>query len=347
MTTTTQTADTRRITEHVFAAGDGRRLTLLHATGDSPPTRGPVLLVHGAGVRANIFMAPVRVTVVDALLAAGYDVWLENWRASTDCVSCEWFLDDAAVHDHPVAVREVLQHTGTDSLQALVHCQGSTSFVMSAVAGLMPEVTTIVSNAVSLHPVIPRVSELKIRYATPLVAKFAPYFNPQWGRDEPGRNPALFRTLVRLTHHECSNDVCRMVSFTYGTGFPTLWSHDNISVETHDWLSHEFGRVPLTFFDQMNRSVRRGHLVPTGRYDELPGNLISAPPATDARFVLFAGADNRCFSAESQQRTFDFLDAHRPGHHAVHIVPGYGHLDMFMGDGAATDVFPTIIDELE
>jgi hypothetical protein len=37
--------------------------------------------------------------------------------------------------------------------------------MMSAVAGLVPQVTTIVANAVSLHPVIPAWSRLKIGYA--------------------------------------------------------------------------------------------------------------------------------------------------------------------------------------
>lgn len=336
-----------RFDQHAFDAADGRRLTLLHATSDREPTRGPVLLVHGAGVRANVFLAPVRVTIVDALLDAGYDVWLENWRASIDLAACEWYLDDAAVLDHPVAVREVLDRTGADTTQAIVHCQGSTSFTMAAVAGLLPEVTTIVSNAVSLHPVVPRISELKGDYAVPLIARFTPYFNPQWGRDEPGWRAALFRTLVRLTHHECSNDVCRMVSFTYGTGFPTLWSHDNISVETHDWLTHEFARVPLTFFLQMRDCIRRGSLVPTGRYDQLPADLVAEAPRTDARFALFAGEDNACFLAESQERTYDYLDGHRPGRDSLHVVPGYGHLDMFMGDRAADDVFPLMIGELE
>jgi hypothetical protein len=328
-------------------AGDGRRLTLRHAVGDRPPTRGPVLLVHGAGVRANIFMAPVEVTLVDDLLGAGYDVWLANWRASIDLAPCEWTLDDAAVHDHPALVRAVLDGTGADTLQAVVHCQGSTSFVMSAVAGLLPQVTTIVSNAVSLHPVIPRISELKLRVVTPAVARITPYMNPQWGLDAPGFVPKLFRSLTRVFHHECSNDVCKMVSFTYGTGFPTLWSHDNLSPTTHEWVKREFADVPLTFFGQMGACVARGHLVSLSEHPELPRSLVADRPATDARFVLLAGEDNRCFLAESQRRTFEFLDHHAPGRHALHVVPGYGHLDMFMGSNAHRDVFPTILEELE
>jgi pimeloyl-ACP methyl ester carboxylesterase len=330
-----------------FEAGDGRALNLVHVEGPRPPTRGPLLMVHGAGVRANVFRPPVERSMVDVLLDAGWDIWLENWRASIDLEPARWTLDQAAVLDHPPAVRTVLEHTGGDELKAVVHCQGSTSFVMSAVAGLLPQVTTIVSNAVSLHPVIPSFSELKIRAIAPLIARLTPWIDPQWGLGPPDAVARAIVGLVKLTHHECDNPVCRMVSFTYGTGFPTLWSHENLNDATHEWVKHEFAKVPFTFFAQMARSVAQGHLVPVEGRPELPEDLVAEPPKTDARFVLLAGADNHCFLAESQRRTFEFLDRHRPNHHALHVLPGYGHLDVFMGKRAAHDIGPTIIEELE
>ena len=65
-------------------ADDGTVLNLHHVTGERPATRGPVVLVHGAGVRANIFRPPGQTTLVDMLVDDGWDVWLENWRASID-----------------------------------------------------------------------------------------------------------------------------------------------------------------------------------------------------------------------------------------------------------------------
>jgi len=329
-----------------FQAGDGRALNLVHVEGEREPTRGPVLLVHGAGVRANIFRAPVDTTLVDLLVDAGWDVWMENWRASVDVEPSPWTLDDAAVLDHPAAVRTVLDQTRADDLKAVVHCQGSTSFTMSAVAGLVPEVSTVVTNAVSLHPVIPPVSRVKMRVATPIMARLTPYLDPSWGLGPPNLVARALVALVRLTHHECDNTVCRMASFTYGTGFPCLWSHANLNDATHEWMKQEFAKVPLTFFAQMARSVVQGHLVPVGSRRELPESFVAQPPQTDARFVFLSGEDNRCFLPESQRRTYRFFEHHRPGHHALHVFPGYGHLDMFMGKQAAADVHPTILEEL-
>jgi pimeloyl-ACP methyl ester carboxylesterase len=331
-----------------FTAGDGIKLNLLHVRGRREPTKPPVLLVHGAGVRANIFRAPSGRTLVDELVDQGWDVWLENWRASIDVPRRRWTLDDAAVHDHPAAVRTVLEHTRADEVRAVIHCQGSTSFMMSAVAGLVPDVSVVVSNAVSLHPVVNRLAKLKLRWMIPPTARVMGYLDPQWGATgAPGVLPKLITGYVRATHHECDNLVCKLASFTYGTGEPTLWRHENLNRETHEWLSDEFADVPLSFFEQILESVEAGHLVAADHHPELPRSFVDGPPNTKARFAFFAGALNACFEPESQLRTQAWFDRHEPGRHTVTVVPDYGHLDIFMGAHAARDVFPDMISELE
>ncbi len=306
-----------------------------------------MLLVHGAGVRANIFRAPTAANLVDVLIASGFDVWLENWRASIDLTPNLWTLDQAAVHDHPLAVRTVCERTGTSELKAIIHCQGSTSFTMSVVAGLVPEVKTVISNAVSLHPIIPAFSRFKITYATPLLRLVTDYLNPQWGLRAPTWTAKLVNLLVRLTHWECSNPVCKEVSFTYGSGRPALWRHENLDEATHEWLKWEFAQVPLTFFAQMKRCVECGHLVSVSGFKELPADFIGQPPATDARFAFFAGENNLCFLPESQVKTYRYFDQQRRNYHSLYTLAGYGHLDVFMGANAARDVFPLMLAELD
>jgi hypothetical protein len=331
-----------------FTAADGFVCNVINVRGETAPSKPPVLLVHGAGVRANIFRAPSGSTLVDALIDAGHDVWMENWRASIDVPHNTWTLDQAAVLDHPAAVRTVLEQAGSDELRAVIHCQGSTSFMMSAVAGLVPEVTTIVSNAVSLHPVVSRLAGLKLRYVVPQVSRALGYLNPQWGESGyPWVLPKMVGAWVKLTHHECDNDVCKLASYTYGAGKPTLWRHENLNDATHAWLRREFADVPLTFFKQIRRCVAAGRLLAVEGRPELPADFTRQPAQTDARFVFLAGELNDCFLPESQQRTFDWFDRQAPGRHGLHRLPGYGHLDVFMGKDAAKDVFPTIIAELE
>jgi hypothetical protein len=329
-----------------LVALDGRPLTLVHVTGRAAPTRGPVLLVHGAGVRAELFRPPTERTFVDALLDEGWDVWLLNWRASIDLDPVSWTLDEAAAYDHPAAVRAVLAHTGATSLKAVVHCQGATSFTLAAVSGLLPEVDTVITNAVSLHPVVPRWSQAKMAGLVPLLRPFTPVVSPAWGDRPTGLLPRAMTTFVRATHRECDNAVCRMVSFTYGSGFPALWSHAHLDDATHDWLRGEFAEVPLSFFAQMARGVAAGHLVPVSGIPSLPSSFVAQAPQTDARFVFVAGMRNRCFLPDSQQRSYDFFDRHRPGRDALHLLPDYGHLDVFLGRRAASDTYPMLLQEL-
>lgn len=330
-----------------FIAGDGLRCNLIRVQGDRPPTMGPVMLVHGAGVRANLFRPPVPETLVDYLIRHGYDVWLENWRASIDLPPNEWTLDQAALYDHPEAVRTVVRETGADRVKAFVHCQGSCSFVMSAVAGLLPQVDTIVSNAVSLHTRVPLGSRFKLAVVAPVTQRMTAYLDPRWGLHAPTLPAKLVTAMGNLTHRSCDNAVCRQVSFTYGSGDPALWLHANLSDETHGWIAGEFGHVPLSFFRQMGRCVRHGHLVSVDGLRGLPDDYVAAGPMTDARFALIAGARNRCFHPASQAASFAHLERHRPGFHSLHVVPGYGHLDLLLGQNAARDVFPLILSELE
>jgi pimeloyl-ACP methyl ester carboxylesterase len=331
-----------------FTTPDGFELNVINVRGEREPTREPVLLVHGAGVRANIFRAPVESTLVDALLAKGYDVWLENWRASIDFTPNRWTLDQAALYDHPAAVKTVVSETGQDRIKAVIHCQGSTSFAMSACAGLVPEVDTIVTNAVSLHTVVPSWSVAKSRYAVPLVRRLFSYLNPGWGDHAPDAKSKALTAVVKAVHHECQSTVCKLVSFTYGSGFPALWRHENLNDETHDtWLASEFGNVPLSFFQQMARCIDKGHLVSYEGLPGLPDDYVAQEPQTEARFAFFAGELNRCFLAESQRQSYEFFSGHRPGYHSLHVLPGYSHLDMFFGRNAARDVLPLMVAELE
>jgi pimeloyl-ACP methyl ester carboxylesterase len=343
----TVTAATRHQERTIpFTAGDGLKLNLVNVRGDPEPIKGPVLVLHGAGVSANIFRPPNQRTLIDALVDAGYDVWLENWRGSVAFPQTQWTLDETAVFDHPAAVRRVLEETGWDRIKAIVHCQGSTGFFMALVAGLMPQVTTVVSSAVSLHTVIPTLSKVKMR-CVGLFSYMSDYMNPQWGLHAPTVPAKLIDLIVRLTHHECDNPVCKHVSLTYGAGFPSLWRHENLSEDTHEWIKGQFAECPMSFFLQMRQCVRAGHLVAVDGRRELPPHVLAAPPQTEARMAFVAGAANQCFLPESQIRTFQYFDGLRNNYHSLHIFEGYSHIDPFIGKNAAVDVFPTIIRELD
>ncbi len=324
-------------------------LTLHHIRGSDVAIRGPVLLIPGGGVRANLFYgAPRRPTLVEVLVEHGYDVWLENWRASIDLPPRDYTLDEGAVYDHPAAVAAVKRETGAETIKAIAQCQGSTSLTMSAIAGLVPEITTVVSNAVSLFVKVPRTSEIKLHAFVPLCSIRMEGLDSQWAVRAPS---ALATGVARYAHlvrgRDCDNDVCQLANYMYGTGRDVLWRHENLDSDTHEWVAREFGWCPFSLLKQIGRAQRSGYISPAGGIPRLPPSLVDMEPRTDARFAFFAGAANRLFLPESQRRSFEHFDKFRPGYHSYHELPGLTHLDVMFGKNSARDVFPLIVQELD
>ena len=325
-----------------FKAFDGFECNLWRLKHNGSKHRGPVMLVHGAGVRANIFNPPNEINLLDMLADAGYDVFLENWRGSIELPPNKWDLDVVAKNDHPAAIQKVCEVTGAVNCKAIIHCQGSTSFMISAVLGLVPQVKTIVTNAVSLHPVVPAWSKVKLNVILEMVAPATDYLNPQWGNDAPDLRAKFFKGLVLATHYEKDTTVGKFVSFTYGAGVPALWELNNLNDQTKHWIENEFGPVPISFFRHIRKGVNYGSLV------SADGTIHYADvtPQTDARFIFFAGKLNKCFKSESQVNSFNYFNKLKPDFHKLYVYDTYSHLDIFFGKNAHNDIFPTMIAEL-
>jgi hypothetical protein len=222
----------------------------------------------------------------------------------------------------------------------------------------------VVSNSVSLHPVVPPRAELKLRVVGPIVAWLTDYLDPQSGRwtfglrDLFGRHPIrAARTLllttplrlwVALTHHDCHSMVCRMSSFCYGEGDSVMWSHTNISPEVHSWMKDEFSWVPTLFFRQIGRSTMARRLVPMGVDDRLRG--LTDPthkPQTEAKITFMTGLDNHCFEPQSQLLSYRHMTAWHPGRHQLLEIPGCGHMDLWFSKRSPSEVFPRVVEALE
>jgi pimeloyl-ACP methyl ester carboxylesterase len=329
-----------------FPARDGFMLNFKRLRPESGGDGEPLLLVPGTGVRANLFNPPTD-NLLKLLTKRGFDLWMLNWRSSIDLPWVRYTLDDAAVLDMPSAVGELRKRTGVDKVKALIHCQGSCAFMMAITAGLLPDVSLVISNSVALHPVMPWQARLKL----PLAVAFLNYekirgINPQWGVHAPRLLPKMLTWFINATHHECDNAVCKQTSFMYGYGHPTLWRHENLNDATHEWIKGEFGQVPMSYYGQIADSSAAGEMVSTGKYPELPPLFTAEAPQTDARFVFMTGDRNQTFLPSGMGRTFEYFDRYAPGRHTFQKLAGYGHLDVFIGEHSNRDVSPFILDEL-
>ncbi len=292
---------------------------------------------------------PVGVTIVDYLLDLGYDVWVESWRASIDLPANSYTLDQAARFDHPAAVATVLAATGAESLRAVVHCQGSISFMMAAAAGLLPAntVSHVVSSAISLFFDVPAATWVKQRAVLPLVKVLGTGGDPQWGIRSQTPAAAALAWLSRRAERPCGNGPCQLANYLFGSGWDVLLRHANVDDAVHAWSARELGYTPFSLIEQVADSCRYGHIVPSaGAEPGTPASYLRKVAKTDTRFTLIAGDHNRMFKPIGQKQACEFL--RQCGLHADFVaLPGYGHLDTFWGANAATEVFPIVRDGLE
>jgi hypothetical protein len=334
----------------------------LRLAGGGEPDGEPVLLIPGSGVRANMFYGqPGHGSLAEYLLALGYDVWVENWRASIDLPPNSYTLDDAARFDHPAAIDVVLEQTGrTDGkLRTVVHCQGSVGFLMAYVAGYLDgKVSHVVSSAVSLFPEVRWDTWLKQRVARPMVDLTTPWMDAQWGLRSDTPIGSLFGVLARYTERPCGNPPCQVANFMYGSGWDTLLLHkdaegrDWLDPDVHEWSARELGATPMSFIDQICESSRYGHIVPAQPRDPAwPSNYLAVPEplaAADQRahFTFIAGDQNRMWRWQGQEKAARFMREFHECASCFVGLPGFGHLDSLWGREAPARVFPVIADGL-
>jgi hypothetical protein len=327
------------------------------------PTLGPVLLVPGSGVRAEMYYGqPVGPSCAEYLLGLGYDVWVETWRASIDLPPNDYTLDHAAMHDHPQAVRKILSVCDAESpgqrpsLKAIVHCQGSISFMMAAVAGWIdPRVTHIVSSAVSLFIDVTESTWLKQRLAMPVVAGMFDGLDAQWGIRPITPRAGVFAALAKKMERPCGNPTCQVANYMYGSGWDVLFRHLDdagnpwVADAVHEWAGREVGYTPLSLIAQVAQSSRHGYIVPSPTPPpRTPPAYLADPPRTQAQITFIAGDHNNMFRWQGQHRAAHFFDESvGPGQTDFVVLPGFGHLDTFWARDAPAVSFPVIKAGLE
>jgi cholesterol oxidase len=329
---------------HPFRTDDGVELLLTRYRGGD---RGPVMVSHGLGVSSKIFtIDTIETTLAEYLFAAGFDVWLLDYRASIDlpASATQFTADDVARYDYPAAVATIRDRSGAASVQAMVHCFGSATFTMAMLTGLQG-VRSAVCSQVSAHMVVPELPRLKAGLHVPSVLeRLRVRSMDAMARTDEDWFEKLFDRALQLYPEQaaehCDSAVCHRISFIYSL----LYEHAQLNTATHDALHEMFGIASMASLDQITEMVRAGHVVTAnGSDDYLPHLDRMAIPVT---FVH--GAENDCFLPESTAITYAALRAANPGvSYNRHVVPGYGHIDCMFGKDASRDVYPLIRRHLE
>ncbi len=332
------------------ATADGVTVRLTRFNGGS---YGPVLLAHGLAVSSEIFWTDlIETNLVEYLTAHGYDVWLLDLRVSIalDSAKTQSTADQVARFDHPAAVDFVLAKTGAPSLQAVVHCYGSNTFVMAMLAGYIPreKVRSIVCSQVAAHLKNGNLARFEAGLHLPgLLDKLGIESLTAYVDTHADWKDRFFDQALRLEHvpaHEhCHSAVCHRVTFM----FSLLYQHENLGDRVHDNLHELFGVANITSFEQLTAMVRKGHVV-----DAHGADVYIGPKSNLERLKLpmrfIFGTENHCYLPASTEETLELLTAtNGPGLYDRVPLEGYGHLDSIFGANAVNDVYPHILGHLE
>jgi cholesterol oxidase len=339
------------VTTHYFNTADGLGLSMLRFTrggeGDA------VMVIHGLTTSTDMFVMPEHDNLVSCLLDAGYDVWCLDCRMSNrhsyNLGYHRYNLDDVALFDYPPAIELVRSHIGDRPLHVIAHCLGSASFAMALFGRAIDGIASLVANSVALTPRVPRWSGVKIAVAPRLIelAGFQ-YVNPRWSED-PWLTPGKVTSkVVSFFHRECDVPACHMLSLMWGTGWPALYSHENLDERTHRRSGDLYGPTTMHYFRHVRKMIRAGNTAVKyepgdPRYASLPDDYFGHAREIETPVLFTTGANNNVFRDSN-------IDCHSRlrelgcTQHELKVFPGYGHQDVFMGKDVARDVFPALLD---
>jgi len=340
-------------TVHPFTTADGLSLNLTRfSRGTSDDV---VLVVHGLTSSSDMFIMPEHQNLVQTLLDEGFpDVWTLDYRGSCrfpyNLARSRYNFDDIALFDHPAAIAELRRHIGPHRrIHVIAHCVGALTMAMSLFGKTVQGVSSVILNSVALTPCVPGWSGLKLALG-PWASDYLlgiEYYNPSWRRQPGWSVGKLIAMGAGLLHQECDSPECHMLSFMWGTGRPALFNHENMLKVTHDRLGDLFGGVDVHYYRHVHKMVSADNTAVkfepgNRRYGALPDNYFDHAADMRTPILFIQGQDNRVF-ADSNIRCHERLEQIVPGRHRLHVFPGYGHQDIFMGKNVANDVFPHLI----
>src|SRR3954470_536961 len=308
-------------------------------------TKGPLILAPGYGNAARAFaIDTVPKNWVQYLGERGYDVWLLDYRASPDLPSSftQFTVDDIATRDWPAAVDTVRRETGTDEIQAMGHCVGGLSLFM-AIGGGMQGVRSATFSSLAGHPIPTPGNQARAyaRMATVLKTLGVKRLDVEY---DPKRldGKVVERVMKTMPYRHIYDDpVARRIYFVYGD----VYRYENINRPTMERaVPGFFGGGNMTFFEHISLMIRASEARDANGADAYWSNL----DAFEFPISFITGEHNRMFVPKGLQRSYDTLRrAHGPHNYVHHVIPDYAHLDLWLGENAERDVWPTALAELE
>ncbi|KAL7948027.1 hypothetical protein V8C42DRAFT_272577 [Trichoderma barbatum] len=358
---------------YVVVAGDGIE-TELHMWEPSPSavatdSRGaPVkienlFMVPGASVDHQIFSLPtIPFNAVNYFTRAGYRVFVSVYRI---CQSKLAHKQGWTTYDSRLDLKACLEHIrdsyGNSKIYTIAHCMGSVALASGLLDGTIPSewILGLTCSQVFMNPIWATLNMIKATSPVALDKMYGSVLGKWLDCSTSTEDSFGQRTLNQVLRfypekrsEMCRNAACRRVTLLFGR----CWSHQNLNEATHRNMDRFFGGASMDTLNLLKRMGSRGEVSSNApEYKEFtePEDI---ERLRGIPILLFVGKDSGVLSPSSTEKTYERLidafgiSAGLPGggiQYRRRVVPGYGHLDCWMGRNAWRDVFPFVREEVD
>lgn len=256
----------------------------------------------------------------------------------------------------------------------VAHCMGSVAFSCGLLDGTIPStwIKGITCSQVFMNPVWNTMNMIKASMGPIPLDKLYSLFAGSWFSCSTSRDDSLIqRTLNQLLRfipdarkEICNSASCHRISLTFGR----CWNHRNLNEATHRQIDRFFGGVNMTLLHLLMKMGLDGHVMTNGPLFERLTTPENVDRLRGVPIMLFVGSENAVLSPEATERTYEVLcdtfgtksgeylgageqEGVHNGDEGVdyrrRVVPGYGHLDCWMGRNAWKDVYPMVREEID
>ncbi|OLN95454.1 Cholesterol oxidase 2 [Colletotrichum chlorophyti] len=361
--------DTPPSASFVIVAHDGvkTRMHMWEPTNNSVEPKN-LFLIPGAAVDHQIYALPtIKYNAVNYFTRAGYRVFISVHRIGQLMVAQNnWTTYDARL-DLQACIEYIRDNYAEDNspenkVYCIAHCMGSVAFSCGLLDGTIPAswVHGFTGSQVFMNPIWSTLNMAKVMAGPiPLDKMYrmvlGNWFSCSTSKDDSILQRALNEAL-RLYPEErkeiCNNASCHRCTLVFGR----CWNHANLNEATHRQIDRFFGGVNMTQLQLLMKQGFEGHVMTNGplfRPLTTPQNIrrLRGVP-----IMLFVGRDNAVLTPEATERTYEILcdtfgshggDAKGGLQYRRRVVPGYGHLDCWMGRNAWKDVYPFVREEVD
>ncbi|KAL2260140.1 hypothetical protein VTK26DRAFT_5955 [Humicola hyalothermophila] len=326
-----------------------------HFPGNDPKNIRNLFMIPGASVDHQIFALPtIPYNAVNYFTRAGYRVFITVHRIGQLMIAGnDWTTYDARL-DIRACLEYIRRTQGPEKIYTIAHCMGSVAFASGLLDGTIPAswILGISCSQVFMHPVWGPTNMAKVMAGPVPLDRLYSLFAGSWfscsTSHKDGLVQRLLNQLLRLypqaRREMCANAACHRTSLVFGR----CWNHANLNEATHRQIDRFFGGVNMRLLGLLMRMGRDGHAMSNPPLCERLTADANVARLRGIPVQLWVGRDNAVLSPEATERSYEALCAmDEDGRYSRRVIPGYGHLDGWMGRNAWKDVYPFVREEVD